>query len=89
MSWQRQNIGSRVNREVHARFWERLGVKLLRATRQFARRAEADDHVVIDRDFLLAPAELAERDPFVEKRHRDCFAQANSLAAPKRAITSS
>src|SRR3981081_254012 len=35
MSWQRPNIGSRVNREVHARFWERLGVKLLRATRQF------------------------------------------------------
>jgi hypothetical protein len=34
MSWQRPNIGSRVNREVHARFWERLGVKLLRATRQ-------------------------------------------------------
>jgi hypothetical protein len=25
MSWQRPNIGSRVNREVHARFWERLG----------------------------------------------------------------
>ena len=24
-----------MNREVHARFWERLGVKLLRATRQF------------------------------------------------------
>ena len=34
MSWQRPNIGSRVNREVHARFWERPGVKLLRATRQ-------------------------------------------------------
>jgi hypothetical protein len=25
MSWQRPSIGSRVNREVHARFWERLG----------------------------------------------------------------
>ena len=34
MSWQRPNIGSRVNREVHARFWERPGVKFLRATRQ-------------------------------------------------------
>ncbi len=28
------NIGSRVNREVHARFWERLGVRFPRATRQ-------------------------------------------------------
>jgi hypothetical protein len=34
MLWQRPNIGSRVNREVHARFWERAAVKLLRATRQ-------------------------------------------------------
>ena len=34
MSWQRPNIGSRVNREVHARFWERPEVKFLRATRQ-------------------------------------------------------
>ena len=34
LSLYRPNIGSRVNREVHARFWERLGVKLLRATRQ-------------------------------------------------------
>jgi hypothetical protein len=33
MLWQRPNIGSRVNREVHARFWERAKVKLLRATR--------------------------------------------------------
>jgi RNA-directed DNA polymerase len=33
MSWQRPNIGSRMNREVHVRFWERPGVKLLRATR--------------------------------------------------------
>src|SRR5439155_23004106 len=34
MSWKRPNIGSRVNREVHARFWERAEVKFLRATRQ-------------------------------------------------------
>ena len=33
MSWQRPNIGSRVTREGHARFWERPGVKFLRATR--------------------------------------------------------
>src|SRR6516165_7679326 len=34
MSWQRPNIGSRMNREVHVRFWERAEVKFLRATRQ-------------------------------------------------------
>src|SRR5262245_1500702 len=34
MSWQRPNIGSRVTREGHARFWERPVVKFLRATRQ-------------------------------------------------------
>ena len=30
---QRLNIGSRVTREGHARFWERPGVRFLRATR--------------------------------------------------------
>jgi hypothetical protein len=39
--WQRPNIGSRANREVHARFWERLGVKLLRATRHNQQVASA------------------------------------------------
>jgi hypothetical protein len=34
MPWQLPNIGSRVNREVPARFWERPEVKFLRATRQ-------------------------------------------------------
>jgi hypothetical protein len=41
MPWQRPNIGSRMNREVHVRFRERLRVKLPRATRQsrhFGRR---------------------------------------------------
>src|SRR5262249_22798994 len=33
MPWQRPNIGSRVTREGHARFWERPRVKLPRATR--------------------------------------------------------
>ena len=33
-SWQRPNIGSRMNREVHVRVWERAEVKFLRATRQ-------------------------------------------------------
>src|SRR5262245_49946612 len=34
MSWQRPNIRSRMNREVHVRFWERAEVKFFRATRQ-------------------------------------------------------
>src|ERR1700757_1081723 len=34
MSWQWLNIGSRVTRDGHARFWERPAVKFLRATRQ-------------------------------------------------------
>src|SRR5215467_632548 len=37
MSWQRPNIGSRMNREVHVRFWERAEVKFLRATRHSRR----------------------------------------------------
>ena len=54
----RLSIGSRVNREVHARFWERLGVRFPRATRQvFVRiggvlhylwRAVDQDGVVLD-----------------------------------------
>src|SRR6266404_2258779 len=35
--WQRPNIGSRMNREVHVRFWERPEVKALRATRHSRR----------------------------------------------------
>src|SRR5271170_3568454 len=35
MPWQRPNNGSRMNREVHVRFWESPEVKVLRATRQF------------------------------------------------------
>src|SRR4029077_8853954 len=33
MSWQRPDNGSRMNREVHVRFWESPEVKVLRATR--------------------------------------------------------
>ncbi len=33
-SWKRPNIGSRMNREVHVRFWERPEVRLLWATRR-------------------------------------------------------
>ncbi len=40
MSWKRVNIGSRMSREVHVRFWERPGVRFPRATRQ-KRRSSA------------------------------------------------
>src|SRR5262249_22639066 len=43
MSWQRPNIGSRVTREGHARFWERPEVKFLRAT-QHPRPRPAKPH---------------------------------------------
>src|SRR6516162_6798743 len=33
LSWKRPNIGSRMNREVHVRIWERPEVRALRATR--------------------------------------------------------
>src|SRR6516164_1666709 len=39
LSWKRPNIGSRMNREVHVRIWERPEVRVLWATRhehQFA-----------------------------------------------------
>ncbi len=34
MSWKWPNIGSRMSREVHVRFWESAEVRSLRATRQ-------------------------------------------------------
>jgi Group II intron, maturase-specific domain len=34
LSWKWPNNGSRMNREVHVRFWESPEVKVLRATRQ-------------------------------------------------------
>ena len=43
MLWRRLNIGSRVNREVHARFWERAEAKFLRATRQKLPRRSQND----------------------------------------------
>src|SRR5215470_3287979 len=39
MSWKWPNNGSRMNREVHVRFWESPEVKVLRATRQTKGRA--------------------------------------------------
>src|SRR5208282_513642 len=39
VSWQWPNNGSRMNREVHVRFWESPEVKLPRATRQLPQLA--------------------------------------------------
>jgi putative transposase len=52
----RPNIGSRVNREVHARFWERLGVKFPRATRQVFIRIQGVQHYLwraVDQDGVV------------------------------------
>ena len=52
MPWQRLNIGSRVTREGHARFWERPEVKFLRATRQTVKTQseykESGSHLIAD-----------------------------------------
>ena len=41
---QRSNIGSRVTREGHARFWERPEMKFLRATRRSCSMKNKPDH---------------------------------------------
>src|SRR5215469_7241030 len=51
---QRSNIGSRVTREGHARFWERPEVKFLRATRRLLPAAFEAASVRYRRIFLLA-----------------------------------
>src|SRR5450759_1348823 len=45
---QRLNIGSRVNREVHARIWERTGVRFLRATRHQKEKRSMDHFAGLD-----------------------------------------
>src|SRR5712671_5345324 len=50
MPWKRPNNGSRMNREVHVRFWESPEVKVLRATRQKGKMA------IINRESAVTPA---------------------------------
>src|SRR5207244_261974 len=61
MSWKRPNIGSRVNREVHARFWERAEVKFLRATRQNENQDGVGD--ILQEQAVWGWFERAKRDP--------------------------
>ena len=42
--YQWPNIGSRMNREVHVRFWERAEVKFLRATRECTKPLSREGH---------------------------------------------
>jgi 5-methyltetrahydropteroyltriglutamate--homocysteine methyltransferase len=58
MLWQRPNIGSRVNREVHARFWERAEVKFLRATRHLLQLDSPD--LAMERQFMFQERPLKE-----------------------------
>ena len=58
MSWKRPNNGSRMNREVHVRFWESPGVKVLRATRHLRRYGDVRSLVCYRRyRTLLRPTE--------------------------------
>src|SRR3954447_25989052 len=43
-AWEWPNIGSRMTRECHVRFWERVGVRLPRATRQVAVKIAGHKH---------------------------------------------
>src|ERR1700758_699508 len=56
MSWQRPNIGSRVTREGHARFWERPEVKFLRATRHYGKLSIATPMDRTELWIVFAPA---------------------------------
>ena len=47
MSWKWPNNGSRMNREVHVRFWESPEVKVLRATRQQRLRRQSTGASVV------------------------------------------
>jgi putative transposase len=61
---QRLSIGSRVNREVHARFWERLGVRFPRATRQVFIRIQGMQHYLwraVDQDGVVLDILVQER----------------------------
>ena len=59
MPWQRPSIGSRVTREGHARFWERLEVKLLRATRHLRRSrtrgTKSAQHRIVSDKLVMRP----------------------------------
>src|SRR5262245_5044510 len=89
MSWQRPNIGSRMNREVHVRFWERAEVKFLRATRQpmsvqcpNCPKADGVRHLHW-RQPRLAPWEVPRRDP-AEPRPNALDVTAQRWAARQR-----
>jgi hypothetical protein len=60
--WQRPNIGSRVTREGHARFWERPEVQFLRATRRLRSFGDLDRAGRLRYRLGLTTARLAPHD---------------------------
>ena len=72
---QRPNIGSRVTREGHARFWERPEVKFLRATRRI--RALHDNRLngrcrrIVSVPARFGEGRLTEQTPAVQPRRRE------------------
>src|SRR6266404_9911621 len=55
LPWKRPNIGSRMNREVHVRIWERPEVRVLRATRHFETKKPCRARVLCSSLAPLAP----------------------------------
>src|SRR3954468_4420 len=55
-AWEWPNIGSRMTRECHVRFWERVGVRLPRATRQMCLMIAGQKHWLwraVDQDGIV------------------------------------
>src|SRR4051812_24615259 len=71
-AWEWPNIGSRMTRECHVRFWERVGVRLPRATRQVCLMIGGQKHWLwraVDQDgFVLDVLVQSRRDKKAAKR---------------------
>ena len=81
---QRPNIGSRVSREVHARIWERLGVRFPRATRHLRQTAGPSGKSTSQRSPDDSAPYVRSQPPFGLSRQHVCTAggrEDNHLAA--------
>src|SRR4029077_19765270 len=88
MSWQRPNIGSRVTREGHARFWERPEVKFLRATRRGALSEPGTKHTICTLGHRVAGVSgrhhyLSENQRFRAAFRDGAVAPPSAMMAPK------
>src|SRR3954449_3124192 len=79
-AWEWPNIGSRMTRECHVRFWERVGVRLPRATRQVCLRIGGQKHWLwraVDQDGVVL-------DVLVQKRRDKKAAKRLLRKLPKK-----